>query len=302
VNLDVLPPLKSDQGPLWQQADILDRDRLCQAFRRFAPTHVVHLAARTDLHERKSLAGYAANIDGTRNVLTAVGRTASVERLIVTSSMLVCRLGYLPAHDQDYTPPNLYGESKVLTERITREANLPICWTIIRPTTIWGPWHTGMRDSFFSVLRRGLYFHPSQPSRKLYGFVGNTVHHIRRLLAAPREAVDRRMFYLGDPALDLREWVDAFSQRLLHRPARVLPMPLMRLMARTGDLASCLGIKAPLTTYRLRNMTVDNVPDIGPIQKLAGPGPCSLEQGVDLTARWLEGSWNTTPVVARQAA
>lgn len=292
VNLDVAPPLKGDHRPFWQPVDILSREQLCQSFRRFAPTHVVHLAARTDLHERKSLSGYAANIDGVQNVLLALGRTPSVERAILTSSMLVCRLGYIPSHDQDYTPPNLYGESKVLTERIAREANLPLCWTIIRPTTIWGPWHTVMRDNFFSVLRRGLYLHPSQPSRKLYGFVGNTVHQIRSLLTAARESVDRRTFYLGDPAIDLHEWVEAFSQRLLSRPLRVVPMPLMRLLARAGDIASVVGIKAPLTSYRLRNMTVDNVPDIGPILQVAGGGTYTLAQGVDLTCRWLEEDSN----------
>src|SRR5688572_9329654 len=55
VNLDVAEPLNQAHNGYWQQVDILDPARLTAAVQRFAPTHVVHLAARTDLGERKSL-------------------------------------------------------------------------------------------------------------------------------------------------------------------------------------------------------------------------------------------------------
>ena len=141
VNLDVAAPLKADHHRYWQQVDILSRDLLCQSFRRFArPTSSTWRPAPICTRASRWTATRPTSTESRTCCWPWAGRL--VERAILTSSMLVCRLGYIPQHDRDYTPPNLYGESKVLTERITREANLPLCWTIIRPTTIWGPWRT----------------------------------------------------------------------------------------------------------------------------------------------------------------
>jgi nucleoside-diphosphate-sugar epimerase len=291
-NVDKAPPLLPRHHRYWCQDDILDRWSLRAAFQTFKPTHVIHLAARGDINQKRSLDGYAANIDGTRNVVEVIGETPSIERAIITSSMLVCRVGYQPARDDDYTPPNLYGQSKVLTEKIVRDANWRCSWTLVRPTTIWGPWHTGLRDGFFRLLRRGWYLHPAGPDvRKSYGYVGNTVHQLRCLMEAPQSQVHGRTMYLSDPAVDLRQWVSAVSRRLLNRDVRVVSRRWMRLGALAGDAAGLLGVGAPLTSFRLRDMTTENVVDTRPIAALAGPGPYSMLEGVDQTSAWLEGSW-----------
>ena len=44
----------------------------------------------------------------------------SIERILFTSSLLVCENGYIPNSDDDYCPPNLYGESKVIGEKIVK--------------------------------------------------------------------------------------------------------------------------------------------------------------------------------------
>jgi hypothetical protein len=97
--------------------------------------------------------------------------------------------------------------------------------------------------------------------------------------------------YLSDPAVDLRQWVSAVSRRLLNRDVRVVSRRWMRLGALAGDAAGLLGVGAPLTSFRLRDMTTENVVDTRPIAALAGPGPYSMLEGVDQTSAWLEGSW-----------
>ena len=101
--------------------DILDAGRLNEAVQEFSPDALVHLAARIDLDEKTNLAGYAANIEGVQNLIAAVRLTPSIRRAIWTSSQLVCRVGYVPRNDTDYTADTLYGQSKVRTEQIVRE-------------------------------------------------------------------------------------------------------------------------------------------------------------------------------------
>ncbi len=288
-NVDIAPPLNPRHGEWWARQDILDRDGLRATFRAFAPTWVVHLAAETSFRHAGGAAAYAANTIGTENVLAAVRQTPQVSRTVVTSSMLVCRPGYHPRSDTDVCPSNEYGRSKVLTESVTRGCGLQSLWTIARPVTIWGPWCRRHRDELFPLLRRGHYLHPpGRPVIRTYGYVGNVAHQIRALLRAEASQVHGRTFYVGDPPLDLRAWVDGFSLRLRGRRARVAPRLVLTALAWSGDLLTRGGIRFPLTRVRLDNMTTDNAIDMSDIIGLAGAGPHSMEEGIAETVRWLQ--------------
>ncbi|MEZ4642765.1 MAG: NAD-dependent epimerase/dehydratase family protein [Chloroflexota bacterium] len=115
------------------QCDILDLQALEQVFLDYQPTIIIHLAAKTDLLG-ETIKDYRANVDGVLNLVEAIKKTPSVERCIFTSSQLVCRPGYVPQHDLDFQPINLYGQSKVLTEKIVREHNgANVVWCLTRP-------------------------------------------------------------------------------------------------------------------------------------------------------------------------
>ncbi|HIH36665.1 MAG TPA: NAD(P)-dependent oxidoreductase, partial [Methanocellales archaeon] len=215
LNVDIQQPLNHDHNTFWVCGDVLDEKFMELIFSDYLPTHVIHMAARTDINEKKSLDGYRTNIRGTGNVLRCISQSYSVRRAMITSSMLVCSLGYTPTSDDDCKPPNLYGMSKVLTEQLTRKYDLPCTWLITRPTTVWGPWSYRYRDEFFSVLQKGLYFHPgNKPVIKTYGYVGNVVYQMQHLLELPEEMIHGKTFYLGDPPMDLRVWVEKFSMGL----------------------------------------------------------------------------------------
>lgn len=288
LSVDIQRPLDHTHDSFWVRGDILDIRLMEQLFSDFQPTHVVHLAARTDLAEKKSLDGYRVNIQGTENILRCISKTSSVKRAIVTSSMLVCRLGYAPGSDDDYSPPNLYGESKVLTEQITRDFGLSCTWLITRPTTIWGPWSFRYRDEFFNVLQKGQYLHPgSKPVLKIYGYVGNTACQIRRLLELPDEVVQGKTFYLADPPIDLKVWVDKFSEGLRGTTVRVVPRSLFRGAALLGDLLVAMGIPFPLTTFRFMNMITPQVLDVDATTRITGQPPFTMDEGIRLTIEWL---------------
>jgi nucleoside-diphosphate-sugar epimerase len=121
LNLDAKPPRNPAHTGLWQACDILDGPGLLAQATAFQPTHLFHLAARTDLNGA-SLADYAANTEGTSRTIEAVTALPGLRRVIFASSRMVCRIGYQPRHDQDYCPSTPYGESKVDTERRVRAA------------------------------------------------------------------------------------------------------------------------------------------------------------------------------------
>ena len=289
LNLDWNPPLDPDHRAWWKEIDLMDQASVQAAFDAFKPTHVVHLAARTDTDEPVDVDAYRQNHEGTRILLEVVKRCACVERIVVTSTQFVCEAGYQPKNDLDFKPFTVYGESKRRTEMITREAALTCCWTIIRPTTIWGPWSLRYRDVMFKVMRKGLYFHPGKGRVvRSYGYVGNVVWQIDRMLHAPRPVVDGRVFYVGDRPFDLKEWVEVVSRVLVGKPVRYIPTFLIQLLAWVGDAFKLVGLPFPITSGRFRSMTSDYITPMDKTIDALGEAPFSIEAGVKETVKWYD--------------
>ena len=289
VNLDWNPPLDEGQRAYWREVDIMDQEALRKAFNEFDPTHVVHLAARTDTEEKVDVDAYRQNHEGTRILLGVVKGFPAIQHTIVTSTQFVCEAGYQPQHDQDFKPFTIYGESKRRTEMVTRKAGLSCAWTIIRPTTIWGPWSLRYRDVMFRVMRKGLYFHPGKREViRSYGYVGNVVWQIDRMLNAPREVVDQKVFYVGDRPFDLKVWVEAISRELVKKPVRYIPTGLIRFIAWNGDILKAVGIPFPITSGRFRSMTSDYITPMDRTIDAFGEAPYSLEAGVKEMVRWYD--------------
>jgi len=287
-NLDRAEPKLESHRPHWIRCDILEPRRLVEELAQYQPTCVIHLAARTDV-EGKSLDDYHANTAGTANVLQAVRNTRSVERLVITSTQYVNQYNGCPKHDEDYAPHTVYGQSKVITEQLTRQANLRCVWTIVRPTNIWGPWHPRYPFEFWRTLASGLYLHPGTVSVfRAYGYVGNVVYQLMRILDAPQEKVHGRVYYLGDPPIDLFEWVNGFSLSQTDRRVRVAPRKLVAALAIVGDLLKLVSIRFPITSSRFKNMITENGAPMGPTFELCGTGPYALEQGIRATTDWMK--------------
>ena len=288
VNIDIKPPNKTCHRLYWRQCDILDLEYLLHIFKKFRPTHVIHLAARTDTNSKK-IEDYKANTEGVKNILEAVKSTPSVERVIITSSQFVYGPPGIPKHDEDFKPIGAYGQSKVITEQLTRRANLTCIWTIIRPTNIWGPWHPRYPKEFWHVLKKGLYIHPGKkPVYRSYGYVGNVVWQIERILRAPAEKVHGRVLYLGDRPINLLEWVNGFSRAIVGKDVRIVPRWILYILALVGSTVRTLRLNFPIHLSRYRSMTQDYIVPIEPIFELFGPPPYSLQAGIEETVNWLK--------------
>ena len=284
------PDAEMDVYP-FEECDLLDRPRLAGIISDFSPDAVAHLAARSDLDEKASVEGYAANVQGVENLIAAIRDTKSVKRCIFTSTQLVCRVGYVPKDDRDYCPNTLYGESKVLSENTVRqEDGGGVEWCIVRPTTVWGPGMNPHYQRFFRMINNGTYFHVGRrPLYKSYGYVRNVAHQYLKLLGAAADEVHRQTFYLADyRPISLRDWADAFQQEMGARPIRTFPEPFARMAARSGDMVNLFGFRRfPFNSFRLNNILTEYRYDLSKTEKVCGETPYSMEQGVSETVRWL---------------
>lgn len=290
VNLDIKPPRNAAHKKFWQECDILDTPRLEKIIYDFKPTHVVHLAAKTGLDE-KHLSEFAANIEGVETLMRILRSVPSFEHAIFTSSLLVCKMGYVPKTDTEYKPTTLYGQSKVRGEQIVRSAeNLPYAWTIIRPISVWGPYAEEPYRNFFQSIARNWYFHiGSGHYKRSMGFVENMAYQIHKLLLAPVEKVNRKVFYLGDsPPIDLYEFANEIQTALGVRKIRRLPFLIVKLAAKGGDVIKALGWKKfPLTSFRLNNIRTEYMFNLQPIMDIAGPLPYDFKVGIKRTIQYM---------------
>lgn len=274
--------------------DLLDRVATARVLEDVRPEVVLHLAARTDLGTRETLAGYAANIAGVDSLSDAIGRVGTVKRSICTSTQLVNRIGYRPASDEDFSPSTVYGESKVLTEETwRRQDGAGTTWSIVRPTTIWGPGMNPHYLTFFQMLRSGRYFHVGrEPTLKSYGYVGNTAYQYLQLVKASAERVHRRVFNLADyEPIVLQAWAEEFRQRLDGPPIRTVPYWAAKSAAVVGDIVNALGVRSlPFNSFRLNNVITPHHADVERTREVCGALPYSISDGIALTAQWLRSA------------
>jgi nucleoside-diphosphate-sugar epimerase len=290
LNFDIAPPRNAQHRPCWRQVGILDLQALRAELASFSPTCIVNMAATTGTTDRgRKLEDYATNYEGLRNLISAARDLPNLERAIFVSTILVCRMGYQPKDDTDYCPDTLYGQSKMLGEKVVREASeLPYSWTIVRPIGIWGPWFDTPYKNLFEAIQKGLYVHPGNNNvNQSLGFVGNTVCQLDRLLKASRDKVHGKTFYLADyPPTNMRAWVDLIQRAFGAPRIREVPVWALKMVARAGDVMKLVGWDVPpLSSSRLKNMLTSFMVDLDPI--VTDNPPYELEEAVRVTVNWM---------------
>lgn len=280
----------------FHQCDILDKASLQSVFEKVRPQRVIHLAARVDLDEEVNLSGYAANIDGVKNILQCAGELPSVDRIIITSSQLVCKVGYVPKSDTDYCPNTLYGESKVLTEKLTRNTDgVGKEWCIVRPTTVWGPHMNEHYYRMMNMIYKGRYFHcGSSMLQKSYSYAGNIAYQYWKVLVAPSEEIHKKTFYFADYSpLSLREYTNSLAKELNAPRIPTLPLVCAKTLAAMGDILNKMGWKSfPFNSFRLRNILTEYQFDLSATERVCGNLPYCFEDGIKATARWFTNKEN----------
>lgn len=301
VSWDINAPRDVKHADYWRQLDIRDAGALVEEIMLFEPDVIFHLGARTDLLG-KTISDYPANVDGVENLIHAVRQLPRPPRVIFASSRLVCRIGYQPLSEDDYCPPNAYGESKARGEMLVRElAGNSFDWLIVRPTSIWGPWFQTPYRAFFDAVSRGRYVHPAgKRIYKSFGFVGNTSFQLDRLMFGDFGRAKHRTIYLADyPPLEVHAWADDVARCMGKKEVRSVPELALRVLALLGDLVTLAGVRsAPLTTIRLNNLMSDMIHDTSLLEEIVGTLPFTLAKGTELTVDWFNRSTSRVHVAS----
>lgn len=272
--------------------NLVDEQAIHEWVRSCSPDYLVHLGARTDLLG-SSLDDYAANTAGVRNVIRACQKNRSLKMAVFASSRMVCRVDYVPGSYEDYCPPNFYGQSKVETEKIVRTSGLHVPWVLVRPTSIWGPGFGIPYRNFFDQVRKRRYFHPAgYRPRKSFGYVGNTVFQLTKLLEADPRTIGGRTFYLGDYSpLDVLEWANYIHSAFGYLGSvREVSFSALKIAALAGDVFNKVTAadRAPLTSFRLNNLVAEMVyPQLAELHEVTGDLPYDWRKGTDETVEWM---------------
>ena len=294
LNLDINEPRISSHNVMFKKINILDYEKLLKAFSNFNPDFVVHLAARTDL-DGVNKSDYEVNTDGLKNIIRVCSILDGIKRVIFASTMLVNRVGYESKTIEDYNPTTIYGESKVEGEIMIKESAQDLKdYCVVRPTSIWGEWFTAPYNDFFNYVLAGLYFHPGNKAcTKTYGYVGNVVFQIEKILFSQLIGLKGKVFYLGDrPATNISDWADEIADVARVRRPFKPPFFIFKCLAFIGDILGLANISFPMTSFRLKNMTTDNVADLNLTYDVCGEVPYSRLEGVRRTYEWLRAQKN----------
>lgn len=288
LNIDIQEPKLKEQQPFFLKIDLCEKEILEKAIVKFNPDFVIHLGARTDLNG-KTLEEYTANTIGVQNLLDVLDKLYNLKRVIFASSMYVCKPGYKPISFEDYKPHTIYGESKVILEKIIKEENPNYIWTIVRPTSIWGPYFGEPYNLFFKIVLARKYFHLGDKAcKKSYGYIENFIYQIKAIISAKENEINKKIFYLGDyEPYDITNWANEIAG---YKNIRIPKIPyfIFKLTAYFGDVLNFIGLKFPMTSFRLKNMTTNNIFDLSEIEKIAPKLPVNRKEATKTTIDWLD--------------
>lgn len=289
LNLDIKKPIDNKNLDLWTNVSLLEKDSLGEYVAKFNPNYIVHLGATTT-QNAKSLDDFEVNIKGTQNILDISSMLTNLKKFVFTSTQYVNSPGYAISEILDELKPyGFYGDSKLLGEKMTADSLQDSSWTIIRPTTIWGPWHPILAKGLWKQILKGRYFHPkSDTAVKAYGYVKNSAWQIVSLMEMENSLTDKKVFYIGDENISQDKWVSAFVFRLTNRKMRRIHKSNLFILSEIGELLNKFGIKSPIYRSRFRNLITSNPSPLDNILKLLGPPPILFEEAVDETCAWLE--------------
>lgn len=289
LNIDIKPPVDNMNLDSWQKVSIINKDQLRVQIIDFDPHYIVHLAATTT-QDTKSIDDFEVNIKGTHNLLDISSQLTNLKKFIFISTQYVNSPGY-PISEilEELRPYGFYGESKLLGEKMTQDLLQNSSWTIIRPTTIWGPWHPILAEGLWKQILKGRYFHPKRDSAiKAYGYVKNSVWQIIGIMEMENNYTDKKVFYIGDENILQEKWVGRFVTRLKGQKMRKIPRIILYMISEVGEGLAKLGIKLPLYRSRYRNLVTSNPSPLEATIELLGPSPIALDIAVEETCSWLE--------------
>lgn len=271
------------------RVDIMDRIELSRVFDKY--TIIYHLAARTDI-DGKKLSDYALNYIGTENLLTAGIKSGALDRFVFYSTQLVTGL-FNEARFLDETEPyktkTVYGQSKIEGEKVVKKLceKSGVGYTIIRPTSVYGPWGESPYREFFSAIKNARYVHVGKAANLVsWVYVKNLVN-LTLLTSVTKEASNETYFGNDFHPYTMREIVDTIAAYYGVK-IKTVPGVIMTLAAYFLGIFKSIGFKVPIYPFRLNNIKATYCYSVEKSVRIGYAPKYSLAGGVKETLDWYE--------------
>jgi nucleoside-diphosphate-sugar epimerase len=252
-NIDIKKPDLVFLEKNWIKCDILNVKKLNSIIKAEKPSYIIHLAAITDTLSN-NLNYYETNTKGTENLIEVCNEVSSIKKIIITSTQYVYRdlLNPTPISDTDFKHHTIYGLSKAISEKITRN-KCKKSFVIIRPTNIWGPYSVNYANGLFKAIKKGLFVLPSNNnSLKSYGYVKNICFQILDIIYDQNNSGN--VYYVGENMIKSNIWTKKiFFEINGYNPLKV-PQFILLIGSKFGDILRKVGINFPLYSIRYKNM------------------------------------------------
>ena len=206
---------------------------------------VFHLAGLTSATNDSSY--ITVNVEGTRNVVTAMQKVAPDALIVFCSSLAAAgpSTRKRPLNETDSpSPVSAYGRSKLTAERIVEESGLQ--YLIVRPPAVYGPRDTDILAAF-RLAARGLALRVAPEGQQL-----SLVHveDLARGLACAAETEGRGLYYMTDGMIHTWESVlDNVSRAVGNKTKTIAIAPFVADgLSRLEVLRASLFSSKPLLT------------------------------------------------------
>ena len=253
---------------------------------------VVLLAAEHRDDVTPSSLYYDVNVEGTRNVLLAMG-IKNITNIIFTSSVAVYGLNKINP-DEEYTidPFNHYGKSKYKAEEVLsnwyKEDPEKRSVTIIRPTVIFGEANRGNVYNLLNQIASGRFMMIGDGNNmKSMAYVGNIVAFIKHAISIQKPGY-RVYNYVDKPDFSMNELVSQVYKDL-NRATTLIRIP--QLIGMLGGyaldiVAKISGKKFPISSVRITKFCATTQFSAEKIKQTGFIPPFTIQEGLRRTLQY----------------
>ena len=246
---------------------------------------VFHLAGLTSA--ANDVEYVASNVEGTRNVVDAMRRSAADALLVFASSLSAAGPARRrPVNETDEpSPVSAYGRSKLTAERIVASSGLENL--IIRPPAVYGP-----RDSdilaAFRMAQRGIELRVAPEGQRLSMV---HVHDLAQGFVCAAESEGRGLYYMTDGMIHTLESISEQVARAVGKQPRIVNVSVgvAEAISQVERFRGVLtGSKPLLTPDRIKELTQKDwtCDDTRARLDIDYESKVSLPEGMQMTAQW----------------
>jgi nucleoside-diphosphate-sugar epimerase len=274
------------------EGDIFDNEKLRKAVNEVDA--VFHLVAKT--HDSSSIDNakdyYKINVEGTRNLLDAC-INSNIKHFVYFSSVkaMVEESKYTLDETYDCTPTTLYGETKLMAERLVIEygSKYDFKTTILRLPLVYGPGNKGNIYKMIEAIDNGRFVMLGNGSNKRsMVYVGNVAD--AGIAVIDRKVADTKVYVITDGVnYTVKDLYKLIAKGLSKKPLPFyVPMGIAKMLAIAGDIASRItGKSLPFNSDVLNKLTSSLAFSSQKIQNEIGFRPKhNLYNTIDETIKW----------------